>query len=244
MKVSVVTITQEKRFPVLCLLLKCIHHQTHQPDEWVIVDGSKTKQEADRNEVLIKGLQQDTKIPIVYVPHEEGVKLGGLRNKGNNRCTGDITVVMDDDDYYPPQRIQHVIDMFKKYPDKQVAGCSALFIHDYTTLQFYQCKPFHERHSTNSAMAWKKSYLVDHQHDASKETGEEFSFTNGFTEDMIQLLSGFTVVLSSHTKNTFDKKDLLKNNARFVPLKFNIMPRLMNEQMYRDYLERFRRFDL
>lgn len=241
--VSVVTITQEKRNPLLRLLLKCIHHQTRKPDEWVITEGSKTQEEADRNAILIQQLQKETTIPIVYIPYEQGKKLGGLRNKGNRACNGEITVVMDDDDYYPPKRIQHVLDMFEKNPDIDLAGCSALFIHDYSTLQFYQCKGFHGRHATNSTMAWRNKYLLNNQHDESKQTGEEHSFTNGFTSPMIQLLAGFTVVLSSHSMNTFDKKDLLKNNPSFVALKFLIMPKLMDEKLYREYLTAFRKVE-
>lgn len=237
--VSVMTVTQEKRHPILRLLLKCIQHQTRKPDEWVITEGSKTFEEAERNAVLIEQLKQECDIPIVYVPYQPGSKLGGLRNRGNRACRGEITVVMDDDDYYPPKRIEHVLEMFEKHPTKDLAGCSAIFIHDYSTLQFYQCKGFHDKHATNSTLAWRKRYLLTHQHDETKQTGEEWSFTEGFTTPMIQLLPGFTVVLASHTMNTFDKQDVLKNPS-FVALKFIIMPKIMKEALYREYLAAFR----
>ena len=35
----------------------------------------------------------------IYVKREKQVKLGELRNIGNNKCKGDITVCMDDDDF-------------------------------------------------------------------------------------------------------------------------------------------------
>ena len=240
MFISVITITQEKRFSVLQLLLKCIHHQTRQPDEWVITEGSPTQEEADRNAVLIDTLRSKTSIPIIYIPYRPNTKLGGLRNRGNRACRGDITVVMDDDDYYPPQRIQHVVEMFDKHPYVNLAGCSPLLIHDYGTMQFYQCKGFHDKHATNSTMAWRKAYLETHQHDEERQTGEEHSFTNGFTETMVQLLSKHTVVLSSHNMNTFDKQSLLKNNPMFVEIKFKVITFLMEESLYREYFTLFR----
>ena len=238
--VSVITITQEKRHPVLQLLLKCILRQTHQPDEWVITEGSRTKEEADRNAVLIHTMREKTTIPILYLPYKENTNLGGLRNRGNRACRGDITVVMDDDDYYPPHRIQHVLETFEKYPHIDLAGCSPILIHHYSTMQFYQCKGFHDKHATNSTMAWRKTYLLTHEHDEEKKTGEELSFTNGFTAPMVQLHPVHTVVLSSHTLNTFDKQSLLQNNPSYVPLRFVVMPKLMDETLYREYLAVFR----
>jgi glycosyltransferase involved in cell wall biosynthesis len=242
MRVSVVTITQEKRFPMLCILAKCILLQETLPDEWVIVEGSPNQLSAGHNERFIRQLIKELNtLHIVYLPYVEGLKLGALRNRGNQSCTGDITVVMDDDDYYPPQRIKHVVDRFTNMPNYLIAGCSNIFIHDYTTLQFYQCKPFHANHSTNSAMAWRKEYLANHRHDDSKQTGEEASFTNNFTEPMIQLQPQFTVLLSSHTKNTFDKRDMLKNNPRFTTLSFFVMKKLIPEETYRQYYHAFKR---
>jgi glycosyltransferase involved in cell wall biosynthesis len=243
MKVSVVTISQEKRFPMLCLLARCIHAQELLPDEWVIVEGSPNELSAQHNELFISNLSKskDLKVPITYLPYIPGQKLGALRNRGNRACTGDITVCMDDDDYYPPQRIKHVVERFKGMPNYLIAGCSDIFIHDYTTLQFYQCKQFHPYHSTNSAMAWRKEYLITHEHDETRHTGEEASFTNNFTEPMIALNPQFTVLLSSHSKNTFDKRDMLKNNPRFTPLSFYVMPKLIPQNLYQEYYHAFKR---
>ena len=241
MRVSVVTVTQEKRFPMLCLLAKCILKQTKLPDEWVIVEGSPNAIAAGHNELFIRSLMNEVSIPITYLPYQEGLKLGALRNRGNEACTGDITVVMDDDDYYPPQRISHVVDRFNGMPTYLIAGCSNIFIHDYNTLQFYQCKAFHPNHSTNSAMAWRKEYLLTHRHDDDRQTGEEASFTNNFTEPMIQLQPQLTVLLSSHSRNTFDKRDMLKNNPRFTTLSFFIMSKLIPQETYREYYHAFKR---
>jgi len=233
--ISVITVTQLKRFRLLLLLSKCILRQNKKPDEWVIVEGSKTAEDAQMNAVHIHKLKEEFPIPIHYIEFEPNIHLGRLRNKGNMACKGDFIICMDDDDYYPPQRISHVVDRMSAQPNYLIAGCSNLFIHDYNSMQFYQCVGFHTNHSTNSAMAFRKEYLVNHSHDESKTFGEESSFTNNFKEQMIPLNPQHTVVLSSHGSNTFDKRELLKNNPRFTPLSFFVMPKLLNESIYREY---------
>ena len=238
-KISVVTVTQWKRFPVLKLVASCLFRQSKKPDEWVIVDGNATPEDAVLLAEQMTVLRDDIMIPIVYVPFHPAA-LGELRNRGNMACKGDIIICMDDDDYYPPTRIQHVVEQFKANPDKSIAGCTKLLIHDYTTLQFYQCVGFNETHSTNSAMAYRKSYLKTHAYDNTQKTGEEAHFTNNFTEPMIQLYPSHTVILSSHTQNTYDKSDMLKNNPHFTPLEFKWMPKLMDAMMYRKFFLLFR----
>ena len=240
MKVSVVTVTQWKRFSVLKLVALCLSRQSKKPTEWVIVDGNTNPDDAALLAKEMPTIRDISLVPIVYAPYQPGLVLGGMRNRSNAICKGDIIICMDDDDYYPPTRIQHVLEEFEKFPQKQIAGCSAMFIHDYNTLQFYQCKGYHENHSTNSALAYRKSYLKNHRYDDSKTSAEESSFTNHFSEPMIQLDPLHTIMLSSHTENTFDKRDLLKNNPTFTMIPFKMAPKLMDIMVYRKFLKAFR----
>ncbi len=210
--ISIVTITSYSRHTVLPLLFQCIQSQTIQPNEWVIVEGSRTKDEADKNETIIK-TNYNASFPIIYVPFEPDTKLGGLRNRGNKKCNGELIVCMDDDDYYPPMRIEHVVQQFKLYPEKSIAGCTTMLLYDYKNSVFYQCLGFSMNHSTNNAMAWRKSYLTNHSHDESKTFGEETSFTNQFSEPMIQLQPIHTVLTSCHNMNTFDKTNVLQSSS-------------------------------
>jgi uncharacterized membrane protein len=64
-------------------------------------------------------------------------------------------------------------------------------------------------------LAYKKEYLLTHKHEAGLDRGEEMSFTNNFTEPMIQLDSEDCIVISSHGSNTFDKSALcMKENKQ------------------------------
>jgi glycosyltransferase involved in cell wall biosynthesis len=115
--VSIVTITQLKRFPCIEILKDVIKAQTYgNIIEWVIVEGSKIDEDAAANAEKIKGLKEssDLNCSILYLEKKPGEKLGALRNKGNRECSGDITVVMDDDDYYPANRVKQSDKIYRR----------------------------------------------------------------------------------------------------------------------------------
>ena len=214
--VSLLTITQRSRNKCLKNLLEFINNQTYQDIiEWVIVEGSKTQKEAEENKEYILNeiiIINKTRFPIKYIGFEEGSKLSDLRNRGNDSCKGDIIVCMDDDDYYPPKRVETAVAKLT-HSTKQIAGCSYAYMYHYNLDKLYKFKSFGRNHSTNNCFAYKKEYLLTHRHEAGLDLGEEMSFTNGFTEPMIQLDSEDCIVISSHRSNTFDKTPLcIKEN--------------------------------
>ena len=209
--VSIVTITQLKRFKCLEILHDLIKDQSYDNIiDWVIVEGSKTEEMAKENANNVRGLiaASDMKINFNYIERTDGCKLGELRNRGNNACIGDITVAMDDDDYYPVDRVKHAVEMLSK-SKYLIAGVSGMYIYDYLLKKLYIFKNFGPNHSVNSAMAWKKEYLKDNKHDPDKDIGEEPSFTKEWTRPMVQLDPATSIIQSSHTANTYNKRELL-----------------------------------
>jgi len=219
--ISVVTITQESRQKCIMNLCDFIEKQTYRNKitEWVIVEGSKTKEEANRNKEFIKNkLFRITDIPITYVEQPEGegekLKLSDFRNIGNEVSQGDIIICMDDDDYYPPMRIEDAVLKLTS-TKKQIAGCSSVYLYDYKFEKLYKFKRFSYNHSTNNCLAYKKEYLLNHRYAEGLSSGEEMSFTDSFSEPMIQLDANKCIVVSSHNSNTFDKSCLcVKENKQ------------------------------
>ena len=88
----------------------------------------------DYLEDILKSFQNQTiSTDIVVVDNGseyENLKLSELRNKGNKVCKGDITVCMDDDDYYPNDRVSHAVEKLSSSKAK-IAGCSGVLIYDY-----------------------------------------------------------------------------------------------------------------
>jgi glycosyltransferase involved in cell wall biosynthesis len=230
--ISIVTISQFDRFGCITILMDLIKNQTYYSRilEWIIVDGSKNATDAELNKMNIDSLRPLINIPIKYVEYEEDVKLGQLRNKSNMACTGDVIVCMDDDDYYMPQRVEHAYEELMK-SDKLIAGSSCIHIYDYLLDGEFVFSAFAGNHSTNNCMAYKKEYLSSHKHDSNVTHAEETSFTNNFTEPMIQLDVLKTIVVNSHNTNTYNKREIIvkgiygmnvpvKSHLRTIPNKY------------------------
>ena len=204
--VSIITITQYSRRECLRNLSMLIQAQIYPHIvEWVIVEGSKDKEDSIKNAQLIGEMKSD--IPIHFVDGYAGQPLSDLRNAGNAACKGDIIVCMDDDDYYPPTRVIHAVYCLKN-STALIAGCSKAYIYFYLTGQFFKFKSFGKGHSTNNCLAYKREYLRSHQHAVGLDKAEESSFTDDFNEPMEQLDPAKTIVISGHGTNTVDKSSI------------------------------------
>jgi len=228
--VSLLTVTQYSRRDCLANLLMLIQQQVYKNIvEWVIVEGTPDKEDSIKNAEIISKMKSD--IPINFIPWCAGQSLSDLRNRGNAACHGDIIVCMDDDDYYPPTRVSHAVHRLQHSP-ALIAGCSKAYIYFYHTGQFFQFKSFGKGHSTNNCLAYKRAYLENHQHLSGLAKGEESSFTNGFTEEMVQLDPMKTIVISGHGTNTVDKslispQMMSELNAKALILEYIPLPILL-----------------
>ena len=190
--VSIITITQFGRFESFEILYELVKRQSYTNiKEWIIVEGSHSETDAEKNEELIVNFIETVQDPnscidYIYLPYT-GQKLGELRNLGNDACKSDVIICMDDDDYYPPTRISHAVEMlYSQYTDTSclIGGSSDLYIFDFFLDKLYKYDAngaFGPYHSTNNCMAYKREYLTDNRHDPTVSQGEEPSFTKQFT---------------------------------------------------------------
>jgi glycosyltransferase involved in cell wall biosynthesis len=120
--VSVCTPTFNRR-PFIETMFACFQNQTYPKDrmEWIIVDDGTDK---------IKDLVEASGIPqIKYFELNDKMTLGAKRNFMHKQVKGTIVVYMDDDDYYPPDRVSHAVEMLTKDKDALCAGSSELYIY-------------------------------------------------------------------------------------------------------------------
>ena len=73
---------------------------------------------------------------------------------------GDFIVYMDDDDYYPPCRISHAIDMLLKNPKALCAGSSEIYIYFKDINQMIQFGPYGPNHATAGTFAFRKNLKI------------------------------------------------------------------------------------
>jgi hypothetical protein len=241
--VSIVTISQYTRFDCLQNLYELIKLQTYKNIiEWVIVEGSNNDidGEKSKNQILefINSVDTDqwSAFKINYIEYT-GKKLSDLRNLGNTSCIGDIIVCMDDDDYYPSERVSSAVEALNN-SSCLIAGCSDIYLYEYFMNKLYKFKGFHQYHSTNNCMAFKKEYLLNHKHESGLIMSEEKSFTNDFKEPMVQLNSKKCIIVSSHNYNTFNKRELcIGGSIGLNPTLFEV--NLDNESIYNYIPENF-----
>ncbi len=210
--VSVLTPTyNRKRF--LPYLVECYKAQTYPKErmEWILLDDG-TDKVGELFLSLTKGLPN-----IHYIALEEKVNIGVKRNRLNQEAKGDIMVCMDDDDYYPPERVAHAVTKLMAQPKVDLAGCSELYMHFSTAKVILKLGPYHDRHATNGTMAYKARYAKTHTYDETVTHAEEKSFLEDYKYPMVQLDPMKVMLVISHSENTFGKERFLKEtNNPFV----------------------------
>ena len=215
MSVSILTISQFSRFELLKNLYDIIQRQHYMHiKEWIIVEGSQSTENREKNTIQIQDFIETHKsdIKINLIIPEEIIALSNLRNLGNDKCTGNIIVCMDDDDYYHEEYISQCVIKLTQY-DRLIAGCSGTYFYDFHSKKLYNFKGFHNNHTTNNCMAYKREYLDSHRYKDGMLYAEEYNFTNGFTEPMIQLNPEKCIIVSCHNFNTVDKYYFIYKNA-------------------------------
>jgi len=129
----------------------------------------------------------------------------------HEKSKGDIIVYMDDDDYYPPERVSHAVNMLLTHPNALCAGSSEIYIWFKHIQKMYQFGPYGPNHATAGTFAFKRELLKDHRYEDHAALAEEKAFLKNYTVPFVQLEPKKTILVFSHIHNTFDKKKLLDN---------------------------------
>ena len=77
---------------------------------------------------------------------------------------GDFIVYMDDDDYYPPCRVSHAIDMLLKHPKALCAGSSEIYIY-FKHKSNDTLGPYGPNHVTAGTFAFRRELLKEHKYE-------------------------------------------------------------------------------
>lgn len=202
--VSICTPTFNRR-PFIPIMLECFRNQDYPKDrmEWIIVDDGT---DPIRDLIDIANIPQ---IKYVHVPKR--MNLGEKRNYMHTLTKGSIIVYMDDDDYYPPERVSHAVDTLMKHPQALCAGSSELYIYFKHIKKMVQCGPYGPNHATAGTFAFRATLLKETKYVDSAALAEERAFLKDYTIPFVQLDPLKTILVFSHIHNTFDKKRMLEN---------------------------------
>ena len=200
--VSVCTPTFNRR-PFIPAMLSCFNHQDYPQDrmEWIIIDdGTDPVEDLVASHPRVKYFKYDTKMT-----------LGKKRNLLHEKSRGEILVYMDDDDYYPPQRVSHAVHMLTTHPDALCAGSSEIYIYFKHIGQMKRFGPYGPNHATAGTFAFKRKLIKHNRYNDDACLAEERAFLKDYTVPFVQLDPMKVILVFSHEHNTFDKRKLLVN---------------------------------
>ena len=224
--VSVCTPTFNRR-PFVKSMIKCFDHQKYPKDrmEWIIIDdGTDPIEDLVANHPNVK-----------YFKFSEKMSLGKKRNMMHEKSKGDIIVYMDDDDYYPPERVSHSVEMLMAHPKALCAGTSEIYIYFHEEKKVYQFGPYSPNHATAGTFAFKRELLKDHAYNNEAALAEEKEFLKNYTVPFVQLEPKKVILVFSHEHNTFDKRKLLKNPNDFIKVSDKTVDDFVKQCDLRDF---------
>jgi len=205
--VSICTPTFNRR-PFYPMTIQCFENQTYPRDrmEWIIIDDG-----TDKIEDLVSHIPQ-----VKYYKYDTKMNLGKKRNLMHEKSSGDIIIYMDDDDYYPPERVSHAVETLLKNPNALCAGSSEMFIYFKHIHAMYKFGPYGPNHSTAATFAFRRELLNQTRYDDYAALAEEKAFLKNYTIPFVQLDSMKTILVFSHVHNSFDKKTMLETPNPYV----------------------------
>lgn len=201
--VAVITPTYG-RHKFLPWLIHIFNNQTYPQSRMVLIILDDCPLEVTDSR-LLEMLKQDN---IRYIRHTGSkMPIGAKRNMLNKLAIGakaDIIVCMDDDDFYPPERVEHCVTTLQRYK-VGICGSSTMHIYFADDGIIRKFGPYGDFHATNGTFAFTRGFAETHLYDEIVAYGEETSFTGGFSEPLAQMDPFKTILCISHRRNTFDK---------------------------------------
>ena len=211
--VSICTPTFNRR-PFIKEMIKNFENQDYPKEllEWIIIDDG-----TDKIKDLVEHIPQ-----VKYYSYDTQMTLGKKRNLMHDKTKGDILVYMDDDDYYPNCRVSHAVETLLN-SDALCAGSSKIFIYFKHLDKIYSFGPYGPKHATAGTFAFKRELLKLTRYEDGAALAEEKEFLKNYTIPLVQLDPYKTILVFSHSHNTFDKKKLLEDSNNSPLIKETIL---------------------
>ena len=205
--VSVITPTKDRPY-FLKNILRNFFRQNYSLDNMELIIGDDSKKSYD--ELIPKHKN------ITY-KHLEEMSIGKKRNILCEMAKGDIIVFMDDDDFYPHDKVTHVVDNLWE-SNYMVSGSSIMHVYYICFDKIFRYGPYNQKngktyHTTCGTMSFKKEYFKDHKF-PDVSSSEERLFLQNWTVDVLQLDSLKSILCIAHLENTIDKHKFIKSGIK------------------------------
>lgn len=205
--VSLCTPTYNRR-KFISLAIRCVEMQDYPKDkmEWIIVnDGDEEIEDILNEAVKTRDLPE-----IKYYRYDKKIEyIGEKRNICNKYCSGDIIINIDDDDYYPPERVSNAVNTLNENPNIYCVGVSKTFMYFRNYNIMGALGPWSNNHCCTGSLAFRKELLNITSYDNKRKTGEDKAFLLDYNLPVIQLDTLKTIIVLSHNYNS-------SNNINFA----------------------------
>lgn len=189
---------------------------------WLIYMFRYQDYPADRRELVILDDSPQSHLPLIdqltqgnpaafnirYIHHPQRLALGKKRNMLNALAKGEYILCMDDDDFYPPDKISYTIAMMQRHR-ALISGSDRIPVWYSHLNRLFKTRSFGPQNILNGTFCYHRNYLKKHRYDDECNLSEEGAFTNKFTANPLQLPGERTILCISHSHNTFDKDFVL-----------------------------------
>lgn len=118
--VSILTPTYNREV-FLLQLFSSLTRQSNKNFEWIVVDDGSE----DNTKQFLEKCKKNCSFNIVYIKQDNAGKHIALNN-GIKKCSGELTFIVDSDDYLTDKAIENILNDWKKINKKNICGLSYL----------------------------------------------------------------------------------------------------------------------
>ena len=138
--------------------------------ELIILDDSEVS-----NIDIINNYKDDYNIKYYY--NNKKLNLGEKRNILNSYATGEYIVCIDDDDYFPSNKISYTIEKMKE-SNSLFSACEEIYIYSTFNKKIYL--PTICNYPCNGTFTYHKNFLLNHKYKNIDNSNEEKYFLNNY----------------------------------------------------------------
>ena len=209
--VAVCTPTYNRKFS-LEFSSACYKRQTYTNLHWIVIDNSTSDDNCWSDVQTIEGIK------VTYIRIHEKKPIGELRNiclDESKKIGAEFLAFWDDDDYYPPQRIEVAVKALQHEPTYDITGCEVMTVFLTRENLLMDVGPYGHNHATAATYVIRMSATEGRRFLATANKAEEGTFTRDWTMPMKMLPTKDVLLVIGHKQNTVDKSAIFTEQRKF-----------------------------
>ena len=209
-------------------IIKCVMSQTYPKDklEWIIVDDGKEKCGH-----LVEHIPQ-----VRYFSFDSKMTIGAKRKFIGSIAKGEIIVNMDDDDYYPPERISHAVDVLMNDDNILLAGCIELYIWFMDKKELLCFRSNNPESIFNGSFAFKTKLLTLSDYNDNDKEAEGHTLRSKYKGQIGILDAKKSILVLAHATNTINKDIFLKVKKKHNEINEEYIREIVQDKSYLDFI--------